>query len=143
MGKGGWKWVSESVYCAAGLVYHKPPSCQYYDRSEMDTVSFAQGILGRGITSDRREGGKRDSSLVLRTSVRREVAVRETVVRESEDRDIVEEVMVEGEQLTGYRVWEDIMWEGAYGTTSLEEGVEDQYRLREVSVSECGMRDSQ
>ena len=41
----------------AGLVYHKPPSCQYYDRSEMDTVSFAQRILGVD-DADRREGGE-------------------------------------------------------------------------------------
>ena len=33
----------------AGLVYHKPPSCQYYDRRERVSVSFAQ-ILGRGRT---------------------------------------------------------------------------------------------
>ena len=34
-GEGEWmsKWVGVSVL-PAGLVYHKPPSCQYYDRRE-------------------------------------------------------------------------------------------------------------
>ena len=52
----------------AGLVYHKPPSCQYYDRSRWDTVSFAQSVLGVDST-DRREGEEEEGSpLVLRTS---------------------------------------------------------------------------
>ena len=54
----------------AGLVYHKPPSCQYYDRSRWDTVSFAQGILGVDDTG-RKDGEEgRRATLVLRTSVR-------------------------------------------------------------------------
>ena len=40
----GREWIGVSVL-PAGLVYHKPPSCQYYDRSEMDTVSFAQDLV--------------------------------------------------------------------------------------------------
>ena len=55
-GRREWGWC-ESVYCAVGLVYHKPPTCWYYDRSEMDTVSFAQRILGVD-DADRREGGE-------------------------------------------------------------------------------------
>ena len=44
------EWVFKGGVCVsvltAGLVYHKPPSCQYYDRSRWDSVSFAQSVLG-------------------------------------------------------------------------------------------------
>ena len=72
MGKGsvgeGREWIGVSVL-PAGLVYHKPPSCQYYDRSEMDTVSFAQGILGRGTTLGPQGRGREGTHLLaLRAS---------------------------------------------------------------------------
>ena len=68
----------------AGLVYHKPPSCQYYDRSRWDTVSFAQGFLGRGTTPDPkgrkgRKGRTRTSSKCQAVGGSRSIAVREQV----------------------------------------------------------------
>ena len=71
VGKGGGgmrEWEGVSVL-PAGLVYHKPPSCQYYDRSEMDTVSFAQSVLGVDDTVAKRRGKGQEglTLLVLRT----------------------------------------------------------------------------
>ena len=75
MGKGGVGIrgrVCVSVL-TAGLVYHKPPSCQYYDRSRWDTVSFAQGFLGVGNTrTEGTEGREGPHSDFVQVSGRRE-----------------------------------------------------------------------
>ena len=60
----------------AGLVYHKPPSCQYYDRSEMGYRELrSRDFRGRTTLGPQGRGRERDSLLVLRTSVGREGVV--------------------------------------------------------------------
>ena len=88
----------------AGLVYHKPPSCQYYDRSEMGYRELrSRDFRGRTTLGPQGRGRERDSLLVLRTSVGREEVVGADSVRECQSISGGREREV---MALGHRSWE-------------------------------------